>query len=209
MTQETEETTPAWRLSGTHVMACNCDYGCPCAFNAKPTYGPCEAVVAVSVTEGSYGDVDLAGLQWVGVGAWPGPLHEGDGRAVLYLDPELPSEQREAIEALATGRAGGPWSILMGTATAGVEVREAPFTYEAGGPGTRIRVGDEVEVAFEPIRNPVSGAEHHASTLLHTGLLTDRQDQYSSAVNRVAVDGLRWDVSQRAAIEMPIDWSGP
>jgi hypothetical protein len=201
--------TPTWRLSGTHAMACNCDYGCPCAFNARPTYGPCEAVVAVSVDEGSYGDVDLAGLQWVGVGAWPGPLHEGNGRAVIYLPPGLPDDRRDAVEALATGRAGGPWSILVGTATAGVDVREAAFEYVAAGPATTIRVGREVELAYAPIRNPVTGAEHRVSTLLHTGLLTNRQDQYASNVNRVAVDGIRWDVSERAAIEMPISWSGP
>jgi hypothetical protein len=24
--------------------ACNCDWGCPCQFNAKPTHGNCEGV---------------------------------------------------------------------------------------------------------------------------------------------------------------------
>lgn len=204
-----KEATPAWRLTGTHAMACNCEYGCPCAFNARPTYGPCEAVVAITVDDGAYGDVDLAGLQWVGVGAWPGPLHEGGGRVVVYLPPGLDEEQRFAIEAIATGRAGGPWGILMGTATAGVEVRESSFDYVAAGAATTIRVGDDVEVEYEPIRNPVTGAEHRVATLLETGLLTNRQDQYSSKVNRVEVDGISWDVSRRTAIEMPISWSGP
>lgn len=203
------EATPAWRLRGTHAMACNCDYGCPCAFNAKPTYGSCEAVVAVSIDEGTYGDVDLAGLSFVGVGAWPGPLHEGDGRVVLHLPAGLGDDQRTALEAVATGRAGGPWGVLMGTATAGVEVREAAVEYVAAGADTVIRAGDDVEVTFGPIRNPVTGAEHRVSTMLHTGLLTNRQDQYGSQVNRVSVDGIAWDVSQRAAIEMPIEWSGP
>ena len=26
-----------WDLKGTIVVACNCDYGCPCNFNALPT----------------------------------------------------------------------------------------------------------------------------------------------------------------------------
>jgi hypothetical protein len=97
----------------------------------------------------------------------------------------------------------------MGTATAGVEVREAPLEYAAAGADTIIRVDGDVDVAYEPIRNPVTGAEHGASTMLPTGLLTNRQDQYSSNRNRVSVDGINWDVSQRAAIEMPIEWSGP
>lgn len=204
-----KQATPSWHLTGTHVMACNCNYGCPCAFNARPTYGPCEGVIAVSITEGSYGDVDVAGLRWIGVGTWPGPLHEGNGRVVIFVDAGLEDDQRTAIEELATGRAGGPWGILMGTATAGVEVREANLDYVAAGPETAVSVGDEIELEFEPIRNPVTGNEHHVSTLLHTGLLTNRQDQYSSKVNRVDVDGLSWDLSGRAAIEMPISWTGP
>ena len=31
-----------WELKGTVVIACNCDYGCPCNFNALPTQGKCE-----------------------------------------------------------------------------------------------------------------------------------------------------------------------
>ena len=31
-----------WELKGTVIVACNCDYGCPCNFNALPTTGKCE-----------------------------------------------------------------------------------------------------------------------------------------------------------------------
>src|SRR6476646_4454560 len=29
------------RLNGTVLIACNCDWGCPCNFNAPPTTGTC------------------------------------------------------------------------------------------------------------------------------------------------------------------------
>jgi len=32
----------AWSVSGNVVIACNCDYGCPCNFNALPSHGTCE-----------------------------------------------------------------------------------------------------------------------------------------------------------------------
>ncbi len=35
-------TETKWTLTGTVVVACNCDYGCPCNFNALPTQGRCE-----------------------------------------------------------------------------------------------------------------------------------------------------------------------
>ena len=37
----------------------NCDYGCPCQFNALPTDGTCRAVVAWQIGEGYCGDVRL------------------------------------------------------------------------------------------------------------------------------------------------------
>jgi hypothetical protein len=33
---------PAWALRGTVMIACNCDYGCPCNVNGRPTNGDCE-----------------------------------------------------------------------------------------------------------------------------------------------------------------------
>lgn len=51
-----------WHLSGTVFIACNCDYGCPCNFNARPTTGVCEGGWTWHVGEGAYGGVALDGL---------------------------------------------------------------------------------------------------------------------------------------------------
>ena len=34
-----------WELHGRSFGNCNCAFGCPCQFNALPTYGTCEAAV--------------------------------------------------------------------------------------------------------------------------------------------------------------------
>lgn len=200
---------PSWSLTGTHAMACNCAYGCPCAFDAPPTYGTCEAILAVRVDEGEYRGVDLAGVTYVAVASWPGPLHEGNGRGVVFFDESLAGERRDALEAIALGRAGGGWGIFMSTMTAGVEQRDATITYEPAGQNTRVIVDDVVELVYEPIRNPVTGDEHHASLSLPTGLLTRQQDHYASKVHRVDIDGFRWEYPGRTAAEMPITWTGP
>ena len=46
-----------WRLKGREFANCNCDYGCPCQFNALPTHGICEAAVGYQFDEGHHGDV--------------------------------------------------------------------------------------------------------------------------------------------------------
>ena len=68
-----------WSIKGPHFVNCNCDYGCPCQFNALPTYRTCLAVVAWQIDEGHFGDVRLDGLCAINTYAWPGAVHEGDG----------------------------------------------------------------------------------------------------------------------------------
>lgn len=63
-----------WKLKIEHLMACNCNWGCPCSFNAPPTHGTCEAALAYRVVEGRYGDAVLDGLAWVVAAAWLRPV---------------------------------------------------------------------------------------------------------------------------------------
>ena len=36
---------PEWSFKGLHFANCNCDYGCPCQFNALPTDGTMKVTV--------------------------------------------------------------------------------------------------------------------------------------------------------------------
>ena len=35
-----------WTMEADYLQACNCDYGCPCEFEAPPTQGYCEGIGA-------------------------------------------------------------------------------------------------------------------------------------------------------------------
>jgi hypothetical protein len=39
-----------WMIKGREFGHCNCAYGCPCQFNALPTYGDCKAVVGMQMS---------------------------------------------------------------------------------------------------------------------------------------------------------------
>jgi hypothetical protein len=198
-----------WKLKIEFLMACNCNWGCPCSFESPPTFGTCEAALAYRVVEGKYGDVVLDGLTWALAAIWPGPLHEGNGRGIVYLDESAGAQELEALEAIATGRAGGPIGIFMSTVTAGVEVRKASIQFRADGKRSSFRVADEVEVAFGPIRNPVSGDEHVASALLPSGMLTKREDYYSAETFSVQAGDLRFAYPGQNAIAFTHTWRGP
>jgi hypothetical protein len=78
--------TIEWSIQGPHFVNCNCDYGCPCQFNARPTDGTCRAVVAWRIDEGHFGNVRLDGLLAVNTYGWPGPIHEGNGSMQSVID---------------------------------------------------------------------------------------------------------------------------
>ena len=75
-----------WSIRGIHFANCNCDYGCPCQFNARPTTGDCRAITAWQIDEGHYGEVRLDGLLAVNTYAWPGAVHEGNGEMQSIID---------------------------------------------------------------------------------------------------------------------------
>ena len=55
-------TDTKWTLHGREFANCNCAYGCPCQFNALPTYGHCSAVVGMQIDTGHHGDTNRDGL---------------------------------------------------------------------------------------------------------------------------------------------------
>ena len=68
-----------WQITGDELASCNCDWGCPCQFNARPTHGHCQAVLAFQIKKGHFGETQLDGLKVAGLYALPGATHEGDG----------------------------------------------------------------------------------------------------------------------------------
>lgn len=56
---------PEWHVKGDWFDVCNCNIPCPCTFAQAPSYGACEGVLAWHISEGRYGDVQLAGLSLI------------------------------------------------------------------------------------------------------------------------------------------------
>jgi hypothetical protein len=48
-----------WHLRGLYLDSCNCDWGCPYQFNARPTHGSCEELFGIHIKDGNYGNVKL------------------------------------------------------------------------------------------------------------------------------------------------------
>ncbi len=178
-----------WQMRVYYLDACNCDWGCPCQFNAKPTYGNCEGVSGIHIIKGSYGSVRFEKLNMAFIGSWPGAIHEGRGRASIYIDDRASDEQFGALEKIITGEAGGgPFEVYKSTIDNMQEPRRARITFQAKGLSSRVKVGDIAEAWLEPIRNPVTGKIHRAIIELPEGFEATRMEM-SSTKTVAASDG--------------------
>lgn len=102
-----ETTSPQWRIETEYIQSCNCDYGCPCNFNALPTYGNCEALVGYRIIKGNFAETKLDGVAFALGAWWPKAIHFGDGIAQIYIDKKASAQQIKAIEEITSGKHGG------------------------------------------------------------------------------------------------------
>lgn len=157
-----------WSIRGTHFVNCNCDYGCPCQFNALPSHGDCRAVVAWHIDEGHFGDVRLDGLLAVNTYAWPGAVHQGNGEMQSVIDERASADQRRALAAVMQGEGAEPGMIMLQIYRAMCpNVHEPLFKpidlqIDMDKRTARLRIPGVLETTVEPIKNPVTGAEHRA-----------------------------------------------
>lgn len=174
-----------WNLAGKIVIACNCDWGCPCNFNAPPSRGSCEGGWIWAIDQGTIDGVSVDSLGVALYAAWPGAIHEGAGRAVAYLDERAGARQRAELAKLLRGELGGPWGIFSKTYE--LEPPElAAFELDLAGYDTRVRIGDAVKVELQTIRNPVTHAEVHPEMLLPEGLVVKASRLAASRVFKVS-----------------------
>ena len=204
----TTQTGTSWTLKGSVLIACNCDYGCPCNFNALPTQGHCEGGWAWHIREGRYGDTDLRGLTLSIAADWPQAIHQGHGEAAIFIDERADERQREALRTLASGAAGGPWAILKNTWTKVHEPRYVPFEVEVADQRSRARAGDALELEMEPIKNSVTRAEVTPGAVLPQGFITKDPRFASSRIFRVQA-GVAYDHSGKYAAVGSFEYQGP
>jgi hypothetical protein len=187
----------AWELNGTVLIACNCDWGCPCNFNARPSRGHCEGGWIWMVDEGHVGDVRLDGMGLALFADWPGAIHEGGGRAACYLDERADATQREALTRMLRGEVGGPWGLFIKTYEL-AQPQRARFDVTLAAHQSRAAIADFIELELQAIRNPVTQAEVHPEVVLPEGLVVKHGTLAASKVFRVK-GGVEYDHSGQYA----------
>jgi hypothetical protein len=152
----------SWRFVADSLETCNCNHGCGCQFNGFPDRGGCEAIIGYAVTDGNFGDVDLTGTRVVVALKYPGALHEGGGKVVMFVDEGASPDQVAALGAIFSGQAGGmPWEALAPTMASVEGPVLKPIEMTVDGLNSSFRIEDALEVRMKPLKNPVTGADQH------------------------------------------------
>jgi hypothetical protein len=178
-----------WSIQGHSIVNCNCDFGCPCQFNALPTHGDCRAMNAVRIEKGHFGEVDLGGVAFCAMFAWPKAIHLGDGEVFVVISNDATEAQRQAILTILSGKETAPGATIYNVfAPTLVKVHDpvsAPieFYFDLDKRIGRVRIPSIIDTSIEPIRNPITGKEHRVSVVLPEGF-EYHQAEYANGSTR-------------------------
>jgi hypothetical protein len=206
------QTTTRWQFAGDYFENCNCDVVCPCLFSpkapmtSKPTAGPCEVAFGFHVDRGSYGTTALDGLNVALVARTPSVMSEGNWAVALYLDERASDPQREALQAIFTGAAGGPVAGLAPLISTVLGVKSVPITFTKTEQRRSITIPQVMHLAVHAAPSIVPGQEiwaKNAHPFAVDGLAMAVGDQGSTWEDY----GMRWDNSGKNGHYAPISWS--
>ena len=123
----------AWSMTGQWLELCSCQMLCPCLLGpAEPTQGWCSAALLLHIQQGSSDGVDLSGTKAAWAIELPGDFLSGIDKARLVIDETTSPDQRRELEAILTGKKGGPWEAIASMVTQWLPTQTAPIKIEVG-----------------------------------------------------------------------------
>ena len=204
---------PQWSISGEYFENCNCDVVCPCEisplgfFQARPDRGFCDVFLVFHINEGRFGDVDLAGLNFVIAAHAPGVMAEGNWTVAAYIDEKASPQQQEALGAIFTGAAGGPMSAIAPLIGQNLGAKVVPIIYQNEGRKRSVRIPGVLDSTIQA----VPGATPDAVVVKKNAnpLFPEEWVQASGVRSTYTDYEFRWDNTGKCADYAPFHWSGP
>jgi len=165
-----------WSVEGVAFGNCNCDYGCPCHFERRPTQGHCRGFEVVRIDKGHFGDVPLDGLHLALLYAWPGAIFESGGAMQAIIDERANERQREALVTVGHGgeteEAKTHWWVFhaMSSTVHPPLFRPIEFEIDIERRRARVVIPGVLEANGRPIVSPATGEEHRVRIDIPNGI---------------------------------------
>jgi hypothetical protein len=180
---------PQWHVQGDWFDVCRCDIPCPCEFAQAPTDNWCQGVLAWHIREGHFGNIRLDGLNLIGVGEFEGNLWAG-AKAIfgLFIDERADESQREALQMIFGGQAGGWPADFAETIGELRGIEFVPIEFE---------VADDLR--YWRARMPGSEVGPSGTVATWGRATADRAEAF----------GWNFEWDGKSSKHIPFDWSGP
>lgn len=213
----TGTTVPRWHVAGEWFDVCKCAIPCPCSFAQPPTYGDCQGVLVWHIREGSYGEARLDGLNAAMLGSFVGNVwgEHSDAYAAVFFDERADDQQREALQMIFGGQAGGwpaqlvamlgPQMLGMDYAPIRVRIAEDLSTWS-------VHIPDRVEADAAALTGPTTPEGARVQTWNLPGSETGPGQVATwgrATVNRADAFSFSWDWAGKSSKHIGFDWSGP
>jgi hypothetical protein len=201
-------TTTQWNLSGNYFETCNCEVACPCVFLSAPTSGECTLLVGWHIDQGSFGDINLNGLNAALAVHSPGNMVEVQWKVALYLDERASEQQKNALIQIFGGQAGGHFGRIAEHIGEVVGVKSAAIDYQAEGKRRSLRIADVAAAEIEAI-DGVGGSE---VTISGNPLgVVPGEPMVVARSSRLDYrdHGMNWELSNRNGFFSPFTYQGP
>ena len=167
--------------------------------------------MAVCIREGHYGDTPLGGVTYAAAYWWPGAVHEGNGIVQLAIDEKATPEQRTALLNIFSGKEGGTFFEIFASVVSQVlDPMFVPIELESDAEkrvATLKIPGLGWEFLAEPIRNPVTGEEHHARIQLPNGFEYKMAEMGNCLENRATLGDKTISNRNSYAQFAAVDWT--
>jgi hypothetical protein len=153
----------------------------------------------MNITKGHFGNVTLDGLKFAITVDFPGPLHEGNGTIQPIIDDRATSAQRDALFQIMSGKhsaEGTLFHIVSLIVTKVVDPVFAPieFKFDYAKRRARLSVPGILESDVEPIKNPITGAEHRIQVLMPDGFEHHQAEAAHASID--STGGIKFTVSR-------------
>jgi len=206
---------PQWQAEGDWFDVCKCNMPCPCEFAQLPTFGECDGILVWHIRKGSYGGVPLDGLNVMALGYFKGNIWAGAKATMgIILDERANPEQREALQTIFGGQAGGwPGQFAQNIAEVrGIEFARIEFDLASDLSSWSASIPGRVEAVAEAMTGPTTPPGKRVQTINPPGsevgpggvatwgvATTDRADMF----------GFKWSRSGQSSKHIPFSWHGP
>ncbi|MAM85155.1 MAG: hypothetical protein CL489_10180 [Acidobacteria bacterium] len=156
-----------WWAKGLLFENCSCQLVCPAHISFKHycDNDRCQGHWSMHFTGGRFDEVSLDGLNIVVVFDSPVQMYSGNWTQRFYVDDQANREQRQALEIIFRGQAGGPWETLARFVSTQLDTCFVPMTFEDAGRIKRLTIPEVFQTTVQAIRGSDDTSEAVLSNL--------------------------------------------